>query len=214
MASNSSRSISTAPGGKVTPSRRYLSAPQSNSTNSSARLVGAQTALKTLSACGVTSAPMPSPGITAMRALAPPFRMGMPGKVMPPRLLLSAVHRQLLILEAKPSHQWEVGGRSFRVCVATWLRLRFGVNPLRIACGRTPLRVPASCALSRCLQFRIQSPQPRQVNGRDCQRELDGYFFQSAPAEPPHPALLFQNPEDRLGQLLPFSIYRSSRHRP
>src|SRR5215471_7393317 len=81
MASNSSRSISTAPAGKVTPSRRYLSAPQSNSRNSSVRLVGAQTAFKTFTASGVTSAPMPSPGMTAMRAFAPPFRMGMPGKV-------------------------------------------------------------------------------------------------------------------------------------
>src|SRR2546429_4265463 len=62
MASNSSRSISTAPGGNETPSRRYLSALQSNSTNSIARLQGAATAFSTLTACGVTSAPMPSPG--------------------------------------------------------------------------------------------------------------------------------------------------------
>jgi len=71
----------------LTPSRRYLSAPQSNSTNSVERPVAAVTALKTLSASRVTSLPMPSPGITAIRAEGPPFRKGMPGKFLPPRRL-------------------------------------------------------------------------------------------------------------------------------
>src|SRR6266699_5156097 len=88
MASNSSRSISTAPEGRDTPSRRYLSAPQSNSTKSMDRLAGLVAAWSTFTACGVTSAPMPSPGITAMRAAGPPFRKGMPGKVSPPKPFL------------------------------------------------------------------------------------------------------------------------------
>jgi len=56
MASNSSRNISTAPGGRDTPSLRYLSAPQSNSTNSMGRFAGLVAACSTLTACGVTSA--------------------------------------------------------------------------------------------------------------------------------------------------------------
>src|SRR5260370_20805122 len=84
MASNSSRSISTAPGGSETPSRRYLFALQSNSTNSRGRLATAATAFNTFTACGVTSTPMPSPGITPTRAAAPPFLQGTPGQVLPP----------------------------------------------------------------------------------------------------------------------------------
>src|SRR5207253_11369281 len=76
--------FSTAPEGRDMPSRRYLYAPQSNSTNSIDRLAGLVAARSTFTACGVTSAPMPSPGITAMRAAGPPFRKGMPGKVLPP----------------------------------------------------------------------------------------------------------------------------------
>src|SRR5260370_4437464 len=76
MASNSSRNISTAPAGSETPSRRYLSAPQSNSTNSSERFPTVATARSTFTASGVTSFPIPSPGITAIRAAAPPFRKG------------------------------------------------------------------------------------------------------------------------------------------
>src|SRR6266446_4914460 len=86
MASNSSRSISTAPAGSVTPSRRNLSAPQSNSTNSIDRLVAALTARKTLTASGVTSFPTPSPGMIAIRAAGPPLRKGIPGKDSPPQL--------------------------------------------------------------------------------------------------------------------------------
>src|SRR6267142_2616710 len=87
MASNSSRSISMAPTGRLTPSRRNLSAPQSNSMNSMGRLPDLATARSTFTASGVTSLPMPSPGITAIRAAVPPFRKGMPGKVLPPRRL-------------------------------------------------------------------------------------------------------------------------------
>src|SRR5450432_2524449 len=76
MASNSSRSISTAPSGRLMFSRRYLSAPQSNSTNSMARCVAAVTVFNTFTASGVTSFPMPSPGITAIRAAVPPRRRG------------------------------------------------------------------------------------------------------------------------------------------
>src|SRR5216683_1157069 len=77
MASNSSRNISTAPAGSDTPSRKYLSAPQSNSTNSSARFPAAATARSTFTASGVTSFPIPSPGMTAIRAATPPFRKGL-----------------------------------------------------------------------------------------------------------------------------------------
>src|SRR5580704_933786 len=85
MASNSSRNISTAPAGSVTPSLRYFSALQSNSTNSSGRLAGAATAFSTFTDSGVTSAPIPLPGITAMRAAGPPFRKGIPANALPPR---------------------------------------------------------------------------------------------------------------------------------
>src|SRR5260370_28101829 len=48
-------------------------------------LPGAATAFSNLTACGVTSAPMPSPGTTAIRAAGPPFRKGTPGNVLSPR---------------------------------------------------------------------------------------------------------------------------------
>src|SRR6266480_4694053 len=110
MASNSSRSISTAPEGRDTPSRRYLSAPQSNSTKSMDRLAGLVAAWSTFTACGVTSAPMPSPGITAMRAAGPPFRKGMPGKVWPPQPLV--IHWPGAIVPSKCTtrHQYQVPG--------------------------------------------------------------------------------------------------------
>src|SRR5579862_1349106 len=76
IASKSFDNISTAPGGSVTPSRRNLSAPQSNSTKSICRPADDATALIALIASGVTSFPMPSPGITAIRAALPPSRIG------------------------------------------------------------------------------------------------------------------------------------------
>src|SRR5215472_14022871 len=64
--------MSTAPVGRVTPSRRNLLAPQSNSTKSMGRL----SARNTLTASAVTSGPTPSPGTTATRAAGPPRRKG------------------------------------------------------------------------------------------------------------------------------------------
>src|SRR5438552_4097332 len=85
IASDSSRSISTAPDGKDTPSRKYRSAPQSNSTNSICRRADINAARITFTASGVTSFPIPSPGITAILAAAPPLRIGIPAKTIPPR---------------------------------------------------------------------------------------------------------------------------------
>ena len=73
---DSSRSISTA--WRMIFSRRNLSAPQSKCTNSRGRLCLEAAAWIALTATGVTT-PMPSPGMTAMRAFGPPLRRGMLG---------------------------------------------------------------------------------------------------------------------------------------
>src|ERR1700721_1176093 len=67
IASKSRWNISTASAGKVVPSFRYRSAPQSNSFSSTAREPAAAAARRTFTASGITSFPIPSPGITAMR---------------------------------------------------------------------------------------------------------------------------------------------------
>src|SRR5262249_25095093 len=59
-------STSSAPGGSVTPSLRYFSALQSNSTNCKPAANFSFTRLRTRMHSRVTSMPMPSPGITAM----------------------------------------------------------------------------------------------------------------------------------------------------
>src|SRR5712692_9696666 len=76
IASNSLRNISTAPAGSVTPSFKYFSAPQSSSMSSIFLLPAWAATRKTLQASGITSRPMPSPGITAMRKAEPPRLAG------------------------------------------------------------------------------------------------------------------------------------------
>ena len=50
------------------------------------------------------------------------------------------------------------------------------------------------CGLAKS---RFPFPEPRQMEGRSCEGELYGHFFQSAPAKRSHPPLL-----------LPYSAYR------
>src|SRR5258708_429020 len=52
------------------------------------------------------------------------------------------------------------------------------------------------------------TPQARQVQCGGYQSELRGYFCQPAHPEPPHPALLFQDSQNRFGQGFAPSIHR------
>src|SRR5262245_54276664 len=75
MASKSFLNISKAPCGSATPSLRYFSAPQSNSTNSRPAAKTSFTRRNTRIDSRVTSMPIPSPGITAIRFMRVLCRM-------------------------------------------------------------------------------------------------------------------------------------------
>src|SRR5712691_1349544 len=102
IASNSLRNISTAPAGSVTPSFKYFSAPQSSSMSSIFLLPAWAATRKTLQASGITSRPMPSPGITAMRKAEPPCLAGRFLRGSEPGELIDG-DAPCLYLSAKPS---------------------------------------------------------------------------------------------------------------
>ena len=92
---------------------RYLSAPQSNSTNSIFRPVAEVTARSTFTASGVTSLPIPSPGMTAMRAAGPPWRRGVFGTSLTILLGLSPQFGQTTVAQSHPGLRglWPAGAR-------------------------------------------------------------------------------------------------------
>src|SRR3990170_708722 len=66
---------------------------------------------------------------------------------------------------------------------------------LRLIILNYPLR--ASTRLPRAVQRRFRAPQAGKVEGGNGQRQLDRHFCQAPPTEPPHSALLFQDPDHR-----------------